>query len=299
MRELCNLVLGPLRLDSTPGGRRGDTVIDNASELWIGQFNIVAGHVQEQGPWVSSSQLQAGGEPVRLYVVTEPATPESQQYTEQLGEAIGTLFSRQDYSLTGNLTRALRAAHEHLKDWNRTSMPNEQVGAGVSILALREDVGYLGQVGPSLAFYGDGTRVRRLRPAQPAPEEGIGLATDFRVSLQRFELGLGESVLLAGSALGLTLQDEHATALLGMDPEEALGQVYVVLKEQQNLGAILISHVPAGALHGPTTSADSFEQSPGPAYASEVIDDTAYEMPGAEAPPRRTEAPPSRDPFAR
>lgn len=175
-------------------------------------------------------------------------------------------------------------------------MPSEQVGAGASVLALREDVGYLAQVGPSLGFYGDGTRARRLRPAYVAPEDAIGLATDFRVSLQRFELGLGESVLLGGSALNHALQDDHAAALLGMEPEEALGQAYVLLKEQQNLGAILIAHVQAGSLHAPVSSADTYEERPA-TYSADVIDDTAYEMSTPEPRDRRPEAP--RDPFAR
>jgi hypothetical protein len=266
--------------------------IDTASELWIGQFNIVGGHVQEQGPWVSTFQAEAAGEPVRLYVVTEPARPGSEQYTEQLGEAIGTLFSRHDFSITGNMTRALRAAHEHLRDWNRTTMPEEQVGAGVSLLVLREDVGYLAQAGPSIALYGDGTRARRFSAPNGSAQQSIGLAADLRPAVTRIELGLGESVLLSGSALASSLQDEHGPALLGMEPEEALGQVYVMLKEQQNLGAILISHVASGALRPPAPAAGPY---PDTEPIDEVLDETIYEAPAEPAAPE----PRSRDPFAR
>jgi hypothetical protein len=227
-------------------------------------------------------------------VVTEPANAPSEQYTEQLSEAIGTLFSRLDYSITGNLTRALRQAHDHLKEWNRTSMPDERVGAGASLLALREDVGYLAQVGPSLALYGDGSRARRFRPPDGAIESGIGLAEDFRPTLSRFELGLGESVLLCGSALGRAVTDDHVTAILGMDPEEALGQVYVLVKENQNLGAILISHVAAGTPHA----------APSPAFA-QVPDDTEHQGLIVDESVREdlgeggSDASPTRDPFAR
>jgi hypothetical protein len=275
---------------------RGDKAIDIASELWIGQFNIVGGHVQEQGPWVTSSQPQSSGEPIRLYVVTEPANEISEQYTEQLGEAVGTLFAREEYSLTGNLTRALRGAHDHLKEWNRTSVPEERVGAGVSILALREDVGYIAQVGPSFALHGDGARSRRIQPADSSAAQSVGLSEDFRPSLTRVELGLGESVLLCGSTLASKMPAEQSAALLGMDPEEALGQVYVMLKEERNLGAILISHVAAGAPHAPSHAPETYEQAGDPSRP-DIIDDTVYDAPdeGRTAPVE----PPSRDPFAR
>ncbi|HEX5939403.1 MAG TPA: hypothetical protein VFZ12_03505 [Dehalococcoidia bacterium] len=173
-------------------------------------------------------------------------------------------------------------------------MPDEQVGAGVSLLVLREDVGYLAQAGPSVAIYGDGTRAQRFSPANGSTQQAVGLADDLQPSVARFELGLGESVLISGSALRGSLQDEHGPALLGMDPEEALGQVYVMLKEQPNLGAILISHVASGALHPPAPAGETFT----PAGAdTEIIDDTVYEAP---AEPARTDpAGPSRDPFAR
>lgn len=189
------------------------------------------------------------------------------------------------------MTRALRAAHDHLRDWNRTSMPDEQVGAGVSLLVLREDVGYLAQAGPSIAVYGDGTRAQRFRPSNGSLQDAVGLANELRPSISRFELGLGESVLLSGSALVASLQEEHGPALLGMDPEEALGQVYVMLKEQQNLGAILISHVASGALHPP--SPESYTEVP---PEGEVIEDSIYEAPAEQAAPQPG---PSRDPFAR
>ncbi|MEX2236641.1 MAG: hypothetical protein WEB00_03780 [Dehalococcoidia bacterium] len=175
-------------------------------------------------------------------------------------------------------------------------MPEDQVGAGVSILALREDIGYLAQVGPSLAIYGDGTRARRYSAPNGGLAAALGLAADFRPTISKFELGLGESVLLSGSALASRLQEEHGPALLGMDPEEALGQVYVLLKEQQNLGAILISHVAAG-MQAPVAAPVSYDQ-PEPVYESEVVDETRYEPPPLEPPPRRPESP-SRDPFAR
>ncbi|MPZ22656.1 MAG: hypothetical protein GEU28_03755 [Dehalococcoidia bacterium] len=234
-------------------------------------------------------------------MVTEP-TEGSEEFTSQLGEAIGTLFSRFDFSITGNLTRALRAAHEHLRDWNRTSMPTEQAGAGASVLALREDVGYVAQVGPSFAIYGDGSRARRVSPATVEAREAIGLATDFRPSISRFELALGESILLSGSRLAYTIQDEHATALMGMDPEEALGQVYVLLKEQRNLGAILISHVAVGSPHAPLASPDTYEQprSDTQQFQMNTLDEGDYSREPVEPEPRRREPPEaSRDPFGR
>ena len=63
-------------------------------------------------------------------------------------DAIGDIFHESKASLTGGMLRALRSAHENLRDWNRRSLKEHRVAAGVSCLAMHDNEAYLAQVGP-------------------------------------------------------------------------------------------------------------------------------------------------------
>lgn len=244
----------------------GEGAIDVESELWIGQFNIVHSQVQEQGPWVGAFHGFTAGAPTRFYVVAEPASPGGEQYCGQLVQALGSLFGQKDLSMTGNLLRALRSAHHRLREWNRTSIPEDQVGAGATCMALREELAFIAQVGPSLAYGAERGAVRRLRPRTDDACLPLGLSEEFRPSLSRLELGVGDAVFLATSSFADLVDDDHAATLLGMPPEDALAEVYLLAKELPNFGALLVAHVAAGAGSGGagSTAAPPAEQSTGP-----------------------------------
>ena len=140
-----------------------------AIRTWVGRFCVADGHVEEEGPWLGSLIRQRPDEEAdELYVLIEPASPSSAEYTSQLVDVISQLYSKDPLSLTGALTRSLRAAHDHLREWNQRSLPEHQVGAGASCLALRGPDAYLAQVGPSVAYIrsasGDVRRMRRTIP---------------------------------------------------------------------------------------------------------------------------------------
>ena len=120
---------------------------------WVGRFTVVDGHVQEEGPWLGSLIRQrTDDEPDELYILIESAAPGRDEYTSQLVDVIARLYNRDPLSLTGALVRSLKAAHEHLLDWNQKSLKEHRVGAGASALTLRGADAYLAQAGPSLAY---------------------------------------------------------------------------------------------------------------------------------------------------
>ncbi|MBI5287960.1 MAG: hypothetical protein HY873_03185, partial [Chloroflexi bacterium] len=181
-------------------------------------------------------------EPDELYVVVEPASPGSVEFTAQLVEVISRLYRKDVLSLTGALTRSLRAAHQHLLDWNSKSLPEHRIGAGSSCLALSGMDAYLAQVGPSLAYLRkrDGT-LRRLQAEDPTLESALGMCEDFQPRLTRIALEPGDLVLIASSSLdGLASQD-HIEAVLAQDADTVLPEFYLLCKDTANLALVLLS----------------------------------------------------------
>ena len=102
-----------------------------AIRTWVGRFCVADGHVDEEGPWLGSLIRQRTDEEAdELYVLIEPASPGSAEFTSQLVDVVAQLYNKDPLSLTGALTRSLRAAHDHLREWNHRSLPEHQVGAG-------------------------------------------------------------------------------------------------------------------------------------------------------------------------
>ena len=124
--------------------------------LWVGQFSIVDGEAREESPWIGVFPESARVEPEEssdLFVIVEPALEGSEEYCRDLSQVIGKQFRERRLSLTGGILRALKGAHESLRDWNRRSLKQHRVAAGVSCLALRGGApgcnAYLGQVAPA------------------------------------------------------------------------------------------------------------------------------------------------------
>src|SRR3990172_2446706 len=116
-------------------------------KTWVGRFAIVQGQPQEEGPHLHSFPRQRPDEEEdELYVLVEPASPGSEEYTGQLVDAIGRMYQQDPLSLTGALLRSLKAAHQQLLEWNQRSLPEHRIGAGVSCLAVRGRTAYLAQV---------------------------------------------------------------------------------------------------------------------------------------------------------
>src|SRR3990172_4150872 len=156
--------------------------------LWVGQFGIVDGEAREESPWIGVFPDTGRAEPEDssdLFVVVEPALEGSEDYCRDLADVIGKQFRERRLSLTGGILRSLKAAHESLRDWNRRSLKQHRVAAGVSCLALRGGEAYLGQVAPAAAALLHDGSLERLGTRLPGPLQPPGLHEQFRPALIR------------------------------------------------------------------------------------------------------------------
>src|SRR2546426_2198534 len=120
--------------------------------LWLGQFGIADGKAQEETPWVGVFPDETRGpEASDLLMIVQPATAGSTEFCAELKEAVGSVFHKSKVSLTGGLLRALREAHENLREWNRRSLREHWIAAGIPCAAGRGDEGYLAPVAPARA----------------------------------------------------------------------------------------------------------------------------------------------------
>jgi hypothetical protein len=212
--------------------------------LWVGQFGIVDGKAQEDSPWVGVFPEAARAESAEvadLFVVVEPALPGSEEYCRDLAEAIGKQFRERRLSLTGGILRAVRAAHENLRDWNRRSLKQHRVAAGVSCLALRDGEAYLGQVAPAAAVLFQDGYLRRLEPTLPDAVEPLGLEEEFWPDLTRHEFRDGDCLLLLSTGLAAALSDDELAEALRLPPEETLPLIYHKGKEMPNCAAVIVA----------------------------------------------------------
>ena len=211
----------------------------------MGQFGIAGGEAQEQSPWVGAfPDPSPGDEPADLYLVVEPAIPGSEEFCAELVAAIGKVFHRRRASLTGGLLRALKAAHDDLREWNRKSIKEHRVAAGVSCLALRRNEAYLAQVAPaSAALYRQGS-LSALEPRLPDAAEPLGLDDDFWPDFSRVELQEGDRLLLLSPSLAKALPPAELSAALALPAEEALPALYRQARALPNCGALLVAALP-------------------------------------------------------
>jgi len=222
--------------------------------LWVNQFGIVDGEVREESPWVGVFPEGGRVEPQEaadLFVLVEPALPGSEDYCRDLSQAIRKQFRERRLSLTGGILRALKAAHENLRDWNRRSLKQHRVAAGVSCLALRGGAAqgweaYLGQVTPAAAAVLHDGSLARLEPTLPDAAEPLGLHEQFWPDLSRHQLREGDRLLLLSSGLSAALSDRELAEALRPPPEETLPLLYRKGKEMPHCAAILIAPLPEG-----------------------------------------------------
>lgn len=210
---------------------------------WVGRFCVADGRVEEEGPWLGSLVRQRTDEEAdELYVLIEPATEGSAEFTSQLVDVIVQLYNKDPLSLTGALTRSLRAAHDHLRDWNRQSLPEHKVGAGASCLAMRGGDAYLAQVGPSLAYVrsaaGD---VRRIHADDRDFDHALGVADEFESKLTRIKLEPGDLVLVASTELDDVAPRDHVERILARGADEALPEFYLLCRDRPNMALVLLS----------------------------------------------------------
>ena len=214
-----------------------------AVRTWVGRFCVADGRVEEEGPWLGSLIRQRPEEEAdELYVLIEPATAGSEEFTSQLVEVVSQLYNKDPLSLTGALTRSLRAAHEHLRDWNRRSLREHQVGAGAGCLALRGGDAYLAQAGPAVAWVREASGAfRRIEPPARDFDHALGVSDEFEPQLTRIPLQPGDLVLLASTQLAHLLPDAQIERIMTRGADEALPELYLLCRDRPNMALILLS----------------------------------------------------------
>jgi hypothetical protein len=213
-----------------------------APGISFGHFNIVGGTVREDGPYVGVVEDRNPAETLAdLYLVIEPARPGSEAFCPELLVLLAGQFGRPQYSLTGNLLQALRAAQEHLRAWNKTAQPERHAAVGASCLAVSGSEAYLAQVGPSLTYVRHDGHLRRLEPIEPEGQKPLGTTIACAPCFSRFELKQGDTLLLVTSRFQELLDDETADLILSLPPGEALPEIYKIARNETEFSALYLA----------------------------------------------------------
>ncbi len=211
-----------------------------ALHTWVARFVVDHGRVTEEGGRLRSFQRRRLDETdVDLHVLHEPGGGRGEDLGSQSLDNIGKLFLADRLSLTGGLARALRETHTTLLDWNRRSLPRDQVAIGITAALVSGNTAYVGQVGPSLAFWLHNGRLQRLQPdEQAAGPLGEG---EVEPAMRRIELSAGDIVLAASGSLETILTGEALEEMLGRGTEEALPELYLLTRDMPNFALFAIS----------------------------------------------------------
>jgi hypothetical protein len=214
------------------------------AEVWVGQFCIVGGEAREQGPWLGAFAARRSALAADLYVLVEPALPGSEDFCQPLVAVIGRLFRQQRLSVTGALLASLRAAHNHLRDWNDRSLREHRVGAGATCLALRGAEAYLAQAGPALAYCRHRGQLQPLSPHEAAAVEPIGMAAEFYPTFSRCQVAAGDALLLTTTSLSTIADDQVMDGVLALQAQDILPELYSLVRHLPDFAALLIVFLP-------------------------------------------------------
>jgi hypothetical protein len=201
-----------------------------ALTTWVARFVVDHGRVTEEGNRLRSFQRRRLDEPdVDLHVLHEPSGEKAEELGTQAIDAIGRFFLNDRLSLTGALTRALRDTHATLLDWNRRSLPRDQVGIGITAALTGGNTVFLAQAGPSLVYLRRASTLTRLEPTVEARQPlGEG---DTEPALRKLELQEGDLLVAASLALEEVLGVQDLTTLLARSTDDALPDLYLRTKD--------------------------------------------------------------------
>ena len=213
-----------------------------AAAAWTAQLHIADGAASEDAPeiaYATRPDPQGGGGD--LYILAEPERPGSEPFIGDLVSAIGEDFLAGEGSLTGIVQRAIQDRHAELRDWNRASLPHDQASYGLSCLLVHGRDLFLAQIGPSLAYYRQGDRLLRRRPASAPAREPLGRADIAQPEFSQLELGPGDWALLISSAAANAIGEEGLAALLRLAPDDVLPALYPMLQALPRLSALVVA----------------------------------------------------------
>ncbi len=206
----------------------------------VSRFVVDHGRVTEEGGRLRTFQRRRLDEPdVDLHVIAEPDGVKGEELAAQALDAIGRLFQQDKLSLTGGLQRALAETHQTLREWNRRSLPRDQVSIGITAAMVRDNLVYLAQAGPGLVYVRRAGVLVRHVPAADAVA-ALGEA-ELAPSLRRFELNAGDLIIAASTSLQTILDDETLAGMLSGQPEEAMPELYLLTRDLPNFALVAIT----------------------------------------------------------
>lgn len=213
-------------------------------QTWVARFVVDHGRVTEEGGLLRTFPRRRLDEPdADLHIIAEPRGEKGNDLGAQAIENVGKLFLEDRLSLTGGVMRALKATHHTLLDWNRRSIPREQVTSGFAAALVSGTLVYLFQGGPGLCFFGRDGRLQRLavEPENAAPL-GEG---DLEPALRRFEMTAGDLILAASESLLSLIDEAGLEQLLRKGTEEALPELYLLTKDLPDFALMAITCIDA------------------------------------------------------
>ena len=209
-------------------------------ETWVARFIVENGRVTEEGSRLRAFQRRRLDEPdVDLHVLHEPNGEKAEELGTQAIDAIGRSFLNDRLSLTGALTRALRETHATLLDWNRRSLPRDQVGIGITAALVGGNTVYLAQAGPSLVYLRRGSTLTRLEPT-PEASQPLGEG-NTEPALRKLELQRGDLILGASHSMQDVISVQDLTELLARTTDDALPELYLRTKDLPAFGLFVIT----------------------------------------------------------
>ena len=207
---------------------------------WVARFVVDHGRVTEEGGRLRTFQRRRLDEPdVDLHLIAEPEGLKGEELGAQALDAIGRLFQQDRLSLTGGIARALTGTHQTLQEWNRRSLPRDQVSIGITAAMVNNNVVYVTQAGPGMVYVRRNGVLTRLEPlADAATALGEGELTP---STRRIELAQGDLIIAASSSLRTILDDETLASLLNRPPEDAMPELYLLTRDLPNFALFAIT----------------------------------------------------------
>ncbi|MPZ47874.1 MAG: hypothetical protein GEU75_00900 [Dehalococcoidia bacterium] len=211
-----------------------------APQTTVSTFVVDHGRVTEEGGRLRNFPRRRLDEPdVDLHILAEPSGLKGDELGAQALDAIGRLFLQDRLSLTGALTRALISTHQTLLDWNRRSVPREQVSSGITAAIVSSEGVYFAQTGPSLVYIRRNGVLERLLPG-PEAHSSLGEG-DIEPALRRLNLDPGDLVLAASVSLETVLDDGALDAMLARGIDEALPELYLLTRDLPAFALFVIS----------------------------------------------------------
>ena len=206
---------------------------------WVARFVVDHGRVTEEGSRLRTFQRRRLDEPdVDLHVIAEPTGAKGEELGAQALDAIGRLFQQDKLSLTGGIQRALAGTHQTLQEWNRRSLPRDQVSIGITAALVNGNLVYLAQAGPGLVYVRrSGILVRHDPGAEAAVPLGEGNLTP---ALRRFDLDPGDLIVAASSSLQTILDDDTLESILNRSTDEALPELYLLTRDLPNFALFAV-----------------------------------------------------------